>query len=106
MLTLMYSRGVTLPQADLFAAISEPLGVNRNALVTFPEYDGATKWHIFRNSSPTRNTKMAAAKTVTNISTFIIYIQQCSSGSVTPRNEILTATPHFRAAGYQGRHYR
>jgi len=63
--------------------------------VTFPEYDGATKWHIFRNSSPTRNTKMAAAKTVTNISTFIIYIQQCSSGSVTPRNEIPTTIPTF-----------
>jgi hypothetical protein len=28
--------GVKLPQTDLFAVISEPLGVKGNALVTFP----------------------------------------------------------------------
>ena len=39
--------------------------------MTFPNYDGATKWHIFRNSIPTRKSKMAAAKPVTNIFQFI-----------------------------------
>jgi hypothetical protein len=63
--------GVKHPQTDLFDAISKPLGVNRNALVTFSEYDGATKWHIPRYSTSTRNTKMAAAKPVINIYTFI-----------------------------------
>ena len=87
--------GKNTPQTDLFDAISKPLGVNRNALVTFPEYDGATKWHIFRYSTSTRNTKMAAAKPVINIFTCINYIHQCSSGSVTPSNEIPTATHTF-----------
>ena len=30
--------GVNYPQADLFAATPEPLGIGRKALVTFPEY--------------------------------------------------------------------
>ena len=38
---------------------------------------------------------MAAAKPVTNISQFINNIQHGISGSVTPRNEISTATPIF-----------
>ena len=36
--------GKMTPQTDLFTAISKPLGVNRNALVTFPKYGWATKW--------------------------------------------------------------
>jgi len=32
--------GLITPQTDLIAVSSELLGVNRNALVTFPEYDG------------------------------------------------------------------
>ena len=83
------------PYTDLFTAISKPLRVNRNALVTFPKYGGATKRHIFRNSTPTRNTKMATAKPVINIYSFIKYIQQRISASFTPRNEISTANPQF-----------
>ena len=92
---LSMARGVKLPQTDLLAAISEPLGVKGNALVTFPIYDWTTEWHNFRNSSPTRKSKMAAAKPVTNIFQFINNIQHGISGSVTPRNEIPTATPTF-----------
>ena len=55
------------PKADLFAIISEPFGVKSNALVTFPQYDGTTKWHMFRSPSPTLNSKMASAKPTTNI---------------------------------------
>ena len=33
------------PQTDLFTAISEPLGVKRNALASVPKYDWAIKWH-------------------------------------------------------------
>ena len=95
-LTFPWPRGGRItPQTDLFAAISEPLGVNRNALVTFPKYDGATKWHIFHYSNPTRRSKMAAAKPVTNIFLFRNNIHSGMSGSVTPRNEISTATPTF-----------
>src|SRR5208282_2998529 len=83
------------PQTDLFIAISKPLGVNRNALVTFPEYHGATKWHTFRNSIPTRPSKMAAAKPVINIFSLINNIKQFSRGSVTHRNEISKATTTF-----------
>ena len=64
-----------MARGGLFAAISEPLEVKENALVTFHKYDWATEWHIFSNSSPTRKSKMAAAKPVTNIFQFIsIYI--------------------------------
>ena len=87
--------GRITPQTDLFAAISEPLGVKGNTLVTFPKYVLTTEWHIFRNYIPTRRSKMAAAKPVTNISQFINNIQHGISGSVTPRNEIPTATPTF-----------
>ena len=83
--------GKYFPQTDLFTAISKPLGVNRNALVTFPRYDAATKRHIFRNSIPTRQSKMAATKPVINIFSFINNTKQCSKGSATPRNEI---SPH------------
>jgi hypothetical protein len=87
------------PRTDLFTAISNPLGVYRNALVTFPKDEYATKWHIFRNSIPTRESKMAAAKPVLNIFPFINNIKQCSKGSVTTRNEISKATPYFRGPG-------
>ncbi len=33
------------PQTDLFTAISEWLGIKTNALVTFPKYVLAMKWH-------------------------------------------------------------
>src|SRR5208282_3621514 len=82
-------------QTDLYNAISKPLRVNRNALVTFPEYDGATKWYVFRNSIHTRPSKMAAAKPVINIFQLINNIKQFSRGSVTHRNEISKATTTF-----------
>ena len=44
--------GKKYPQTDLVTAVFEPLGVNRNALVTFPKYDGATKWNIFATKLP------------------------------------------------------
>ena len=50
------------PQADLLAAISEPHGTNRNALVTFPEYGWATKWHNYCIYFVTQKSKMAAFK--------------------------------------------
>jgi len=87
--------GKYYPQTDLFTAIYKPLGVNRNALVTFPRYDAATKWHIFRNSIPTRQSKMAAAKPVINMFPLINNTKQCSNGSATHRNEISKATTTF-----------
>ena len=68
--------GGEFPPDRFFTAISKPLGVSRNALVTFPKYDGATKWHIFRNSIPNRQSIMAAAKPVINIFPFINNIEQ------------------------------
>jgi len=55
---------VNHPQTDLFAVISEPFGVKTGTpqVMTFLEYDGATKWHIFRNHSPTRNSKWRPPK--------------------------------------------
>ena len=54
---------VKLPQADLFAAVSEPHVVDWYRLVTFPKYVWAMRWHnpgisiiIIQNSN------MAAAK--------------------------------------------
>ena len=55
--------GVNYHQTYLFAAISEPLGVKGNALVTFPKYVLTIEWHNFCNYIPTRRSKMAAAKT-------------------------------------------
>ena len=97
MLTLITAMGggEIFPQTDLFNAISKPLRVNRNALVTFPKCDEATKWHIFWNSIPTRPSKMAAAKPVINIFPLINNMKQFSRGSVTHRNEISKATTTF-----------
>src|SRR5664279_5541653 len=53
--------GKITPQAILFAAISKPLGVNRNALVTLPEYGWAVKWRILSNPGTFRKSNMAAA---------------------------------------------
>jgi hypothetical protein len=90
---------MTPSQIDLFNAISKPLAVNRNDLLTFPDYEEATKWDTFRNSTPTRETKMAAAKPVINIHWYINYIQQCISASVTPINKISTAISNFPGPG-------
>jgi hypothetical protein len=47
-LNLPMTWGVKLsPQADLFITTAEPLGVKRRAFVTFPEYVGATRRHLF-----------------------------------------------------------
>ena len=40
----MLKGGKITPQATIFAAISQPLGVNGNVLVTFPRYGRATRW--------------------------------------------------------------
>jgi hypothetical protein len=42
----MRKGGVKYRQADLFSAISEPLGINGCALATFPEYDGRQNAHF------------------------------------------------------------
>ena len=48
-LTFQWPRGNKItPQADLFTTTAEPLGVKRSALVTFPEYVGATRSHLYR----------------------------------------------------------
>ena len=52
--------GWNYPQVDLLAAISEPHGTNRNALVTFPEYGWATKWPNYCINIFTQKYKMAA----------------------------------------------
>ena len=48
-------------QEDLLAAISGPHGTNRNALMTFPKYGWATKWHNYCIYIVTQKSKMAAA---------------------------------------------
>ena len=50
------------PRPIFLIAISKPLGVNRNALVTFPKYKLGTKWPILGNPSPNQKSNMAAAK--------------------------------------------
>ena len=52
--------GKITPQADLLAAISEPYGTNQNALVTFPRYGWATKWHNYGIYIVIQKSKMAA----------------------------------------------
>ena len=51
-----------LPQTDLFTAISERLGIKTNALVTFPKYVLAMKWHNPGKSITIHNSKMADSK--------------------------------------------
>ena len=55
------ARGKKYPQADLLSAVSEPLGVQRNALVTFPKYVLSMKWCHSDNSTATQNSNMAAS---------------------------------------------
>ena len=50
------------PQADLFAAISEPHVVDRYPLMTFPNYVWAMRWHNPGMSIIIQNSNMAAAK--------------------------------------------
>ncbi len=56
--------GKKYPQTDLLIAISKRLGVKRNALVTFPKYVWAMKWHYRYpgKSIIIHNSKMAASK--------------------------------------------
>ena len=54
--------GKITPQADLFAAISEPHVVDRYPLVTFPKYVWAMRWHNPGLSIIIQNSNMAAAK--------------------------------------------
>ena len=58
----MGRRGSSTPQTDLFAANSEPHGVDWNPLMTLPEYVWAMKWHNPGMSITIRNSNMAAAK--------------------------------------------
>ena len=48
-------------KAVLLAAISKPHRTNRNALVTFPEYGWATKWHNYCIYIVTQKSEMAVA---------------------------------------------
>ena len=52
--------GKITPQANLLAAISEPHGTIQNALVTFPRYGWATKWHNCGIYIVIQKSKMAA----------------------------------------------
>ena len=63
-LTLPRSGAVKLPpppQTNLLAAVSDPHGTNRNALMTFPEYGWATKWHNYCIYVVTQKSQMATA---------------------------------------------
>jgi hypothetical protein len=50
------------PQADIFNATAESLGVKRCALMTFPEYAGATRRQLYGVFNCFRLSNMAAAK--------------------------------------------
>ena len=57
------SKGVKIPpQTDLFAVISERHGIKTIALVTFPKYVRAMKWHDTGKSITIHKFKMAASK--------------------------------------------
>jgi hypothetical protein len=54
--------GKIYPQTDLFNSISEWLGIKTNALVTFPKFVLAMKWHYPGKSITIHNSKMAVSK--------------------------------------------
>jgi hypothetical protein len=55
--------GVKLPpQTTLFAAISKPLGISGFALVTFPEYELATRYRFQTLFVSFRKSNMSAGK--------------------------------------------
>ena len=58
---LPYNCDYTVFQADLLAAISEPHGTNRNALVTLPKFGWATKWLDYCIYIVTQTSKMEDA---------------------------------------------
>ena len=54
--------GKITPQADLFAALAEPHGIDRYPLVTFHKYVWAMRWHNPDMSITIPNSNMAAPK--------------------------------------------
>jgi hypothetical protein len=90
------------PQTDLFTAISEWLGIKTNALVTFPKYVLAMKWHNSGKSITIHNSKMAASKPdfIKKIMV-ILRITYCIFTSMLVSDEIQTAATMFWSPAIQ-----
>ena len=81
------------PQTDLFTAISERLGVKRNALVFLLKIDvWAMKWHHSGKSTIIHNSKMVASKPKIRIYYTILDISRCVIAFLLASDKIPTAT--------------
>jgi hypothetical protein len=69
--------GKITPQADLFTATAEQLGIERCAVVTFLEHVGATKRHLYGVFNCFRLSNMAAAKP--EIYFFVVFLRKTSA---------------------------
>jgi hypothetical protein len=92
--------GKNLPQTDLLTAISERVGIKKNALVPFPKYVLATKWHYPGKSIAIHNSKMAASKPDIKKITVILRIIHCIIASMLASDEIQTAAALFCVLEY------